>query len=244
MRNIIKQNHNTTLQFFVVNDVQSAVNIQKFEKSILVSDFFNNNGDFWSRIHEYHYVKFNYFMIRFPEITYCSYSAPVSTALAKTAVAGINSFNTDRYPFHVAWDIEQNLDWDAQGQKFGASELSEYVFAKKVYPGQKRAPYFIWKVPAQWRGYYDTKGAMGSMFTNIPLYVFFQNLTGIKNLRSPVNIFGGHENWWAQTLPNTVKPSTKPTDADYVFMESFLKIEFICSYTLRGRRFIGGNTPN
>ncbi|AXL65902.1 putative capsid protein [Golden silk orbweaver associated circular virus 1] len=238
----VKKSFNTTLRFYVDNASQSSVNITKFERDIQMADFFTNNHEIWDRIHDYHYIKFNYFIIKFPEITYVTYSGVTPTGIAKQAVTGISSFNTERYPFHVAWDVEQALDFNAQDASFDAKELSEYPFAKKVYPSQKRAPYFMWRVPSCWRQYIDTNAVQPLMFNNIPFYNFFQNVTGIKNVRSPTKILGGHENWWGNNLPSTVRPDIKPSDSDTVFMQSFLKCELIASVTFRGVKYTGRNS--
>ncbi|GFQ87912.1 putative capsid protein [Trichonephila clavata] len=238
----IKKAQYFTMKFFVANTTGSVVNVEKFEKQLNVSDFFTDKHEFWDRLHDYHYVKFNYFIVKFPEMSYCTYSNIISTALAKAGSVGIASFNTDRYPFYVAWDLEQELDFGAQDASFTARELSEYAFVKKVYPNQRRAPYLMWRVPQQWRGYLDTNSVQPTIFTNTPLYNFFASVTGVKNLRSPVNILGGHYNWWQETLPNTTKPTVKPSADDYVFMEAFMKMEFIASVTLRGVKFIGKNS--
>ncbi|GFQ77279.1 putative capsid protein [Trichonephila clavata] len=102
----------------------------------------------------------------------------------------------------LPWDLEQNLDFNAQDASFDAKELSEYPFSKNVYPAQKKAPYFIWRVPALWHQFIDTNAVQPLIYNNIPFYNFFQNCTGYKNIRSPTKIMGGHENWWGQTKKN------------------------------------------
>lgn len=210
-------------------------NAERFTFPIHIGQFTTENQQFKSNLGEYHFIKFNYFAIKFCEVSYFGFQMPEKYDNQFVGL-GLTAAQTQNYPMYVVWDIEDDLGFGTGDGNVDINGLSQYFLTKTIRPSSKKGVSFVYKVPMVWRQFFSTY--------QLPTYgqdigSFFYALSGIKNVRYPKKIYGGHVDWWTDSLPHA---DTAGTTLGNACGYTGLGIKFYLGVTFRGRKIMGGAT--
>lgn len=211
-------------------------NAERLQFSLNVDAFINENEQFMSNLDEYHYVKINYFAVTFSELGYFGFQIPAKYDGQFTSV-GITAMQTNNYPMYFVWDIEDDLGFGTGAGLVDIQGLTQYMLTKKLRPTSRKPVSFVYRVPVPWRQFYSCYSVKGTM--NRSIGDFFSNLSGIKNLRYPKKMYGGHQDWWSGSFTSTTH--TAQIDS-YSPGYTGVACKFYMGVTFRGRRIMGGAT--
>lgn len=213
-------------------------NATSFIVDLKMSEFVKENLQFKKNLQEYHYVKFNYFAVKCGELLYLGYQNPELYGVKPSqnyVAEGVTAMQAGNYPFYLCWDIEESFNFGNRPGFVDINAITQYPLTKSIRPSSKKPISFVYKVPTPWRQYFDTT-AIGAVQLTQDIYGFFSDLSGIKNIRSPTKIVGGHVNWWQGTLPHDDPTTTDPDN--FVFAYSTVAITYYIGCTFRGRKIM------
>lgn len=218
------------LNWYTDTVVAASDNASAFQVDLQIAKFFSGNVQFERNMREYHYVKFNYFAVHFNSVSHLGYQDIVTRETSPKAVPeGVTALNFPRMPFYCGWDLEDPIDLKTTT----VVDMTQYPYMKKIYANSRKPAKFVYKVPQPWRQFYDTT-AVSSKTPQQDIYGFFADVSGIRNIRSPTRIFGGHVNWWQDELPHNTSLKLN----NEVFAKTILDITFYVGCTFRGRKII------
>lgn len=204
------------------------------EVKLTIENIVHGNRQFDRNMRDYAWIKFNYIAFKVTDVAHIGYQTVQSIGTPPTLLPlGITGF-MGTVPIAINWDVEQDFSFlkghEGVVDQEGFQQAPGTILFK---PGQKKHPSKVWHFPSSFRQFFSTDIVKNN--TDLAGYIedFIENMTGVKGMRCPKNIFINMPSWYSTLFPS---------DANNAAIKTMVRLDVYMSCTFRGRRTMDDGT--